>query len=145
INPCYDGPNWSLPFEIMYNASNYAIGTVLGQRVGKLLHVIYYTSKTLNDAQLNYSTTKKEILVVMFSLDKFRSYLVGSKVIVHSNHATLRYLLTKPNAKPRLIRWILLLQEFDLEIRDKKGSENVVADHLSQLISHFDTHNKEMG
>ncbi|CAL8993246.1 unnamed protein product [Prunus brigantina] len=132
--PIIMAPDWSLPFELMCDASDYAIGAVLGQRVNKLAHVIYYASRTLNDAQLNYSTTEKELLAVVFALEKFRSYLVGSKVIVYSDHAALRFLLTKKDAKPRLIRWILLLQEFDLEIRDKKGSENVVADHLSRLV-----------
>ena len=82
---------------------------------------------------MNYTTTEKELLTVVFALDKFRSYLVGSLVIVYTDHAALKYLLTKPDAKPRLIRWVLLLQEFHLEIRDKKGVENVVADHLSRL------------
>ncbi|CAL8988642.1 unnamed protein product [Prunus brigantina] len=132
--PIIRAPDWSLPFELMCDASNYALGAVLGQRVNKLPHVIYYASRTLNDAQLNYSTTEKELLAVIFALEKFRSYLVGSKVIVYSDHAALRYLLTKKDAKPRLLRWVLLLQEFDLEIRDKKGCENVVADHLSRLI-----------
>ncbi|KAI5324089.1 hypothetical protein L3X38_033162 [Prunus dulcis] len=132
--PIIMAPDWSVPFELMCDASNYAIGAVLGQRVNKLPHVIYYASWTLNYAQLNYSTTEKELLVVVFALEKFRSYLVGSKVIVYSDHAALRFLLTKKDAKPHLIRWILLLQEFDLEIQDKKGSENVVADHLSRLV-----------
>ncbi|RDY14444.1 Retrovirus-related Pol polyprotein from transposon 17.6, partial [Mucuna pruriens] len=87
----------------------------------------------MDPAQLNYTTTKKELLVIVFSLDTFRSYLIGSKIIVFSDHATLKFLLKKTNAKPRLIRWMLLFQEFDVEIRDKKGVENAVADHLSRL------------
>lgn len=92
----------------------------------KILRVIYYGSLTLNPAQVNYTTTEKEILAVIFALDKFCAYIIGSRVIIHSDHAGLRYLLTKPQAKPRLIRWVLLLQEFDVEILDRKESENVV-------------------
>ncbi|KAM1127936.1 hypothetical protein ACFX2B_037438 [Malus domestica] len=136
--PIIAPPDWSLPFELMCDASDYALGAVLGQRKDKRPHVIYYASRTLNDAQLNYSTTEKELLAIVFALDKFRSYLIGTKVIVFTHHAALKYLLTKKEAKPRLIRWMLLLQEFDIEIRDKKGSENVVADHLSRMV-----HNEE--
>ncbi|KAI5356475.1 hypothetical protein L3X38_009371 [Prunus dulcis] len=132
--PIIAAPNWDLPFELMCDASDYAVGAVLGQRRDKLPHVNYYASRTLNDAQLNYATTEKELLAVVFALEKFRSYLVGAKIIVYTYHAALKYLLSKKDAKPRLIRWVLLLQEFDLEIQDKKGSENVVADHLSRLI-----------
>ncbi|KAM1040864.1 hypothetical protein ACFX2C_030102 [Malus domestica] len=134
-------PDWSFPFELMCDASDYALGAVLGQRKDKQPHVIYYASWTLNDAQLNYSTTEKELLAVVSALDKFLSYLIGTKVIVYTDHAALKYLLTKKEAKPRLIRWMLLLQEFDIEIQDKKGSENVVADHLSRMVHEEHEHN----
>ncbi|RDX90052.1 Retrovirus-related Pol polyprotein from transposon 17.6, partial [Mucuna pruriens] len=78
----------------------------------------------MDPAQLNYTTTKKELLAIVFALDKFCSYLLGSKIIVFSNHAALRFLLKKPDVKLRLIRWMLLLQEFNIEIKDKKGVEN---------------------
>jgi hypothetical protein len=86
------------------------------------------------DSQVNYTTTEKELLAVVFALDKFRSYLLGSKVIIYSNHAALCHLLAKKETNPQLIQWILLLQEFDIEIRDKMGTKNVVADHLSWIM-----------
>jgi len=103
----------------MCDASDFAVGAVLGQRKDKKLHAIYYASRTLDDAQRNYATTEKELLAVVFAFEKFRSYLVGSKVIVHTDHAALKYLMQKKDAKPRLLRWILVLQEFKsrLEIR----------------------------
>ncbi|XP_024441588.2 uncharacterized protein LOC112324170 [Populus trichocarpa] len=133
--PVIQPPDWSLPFEIMCDASDYVVGAVLGQRKDKKPYVIYYASKTLNSAQKNYTTTEKELLAVVFACDKFRSYLVGSPVVVFSDHAALKYLLSKKDSKARLVRWILLLQEFDITIKDKKGTENVVADHLSRLTT----------
>ncbi|KAK4411894.1 Retrovirus-related Pol polyprotein from transposon.6 [Sesamum angolense] len=133
-----NAPDWSTPFEIMCDASNYAVGAVLGQKIEKTHHVIYYASKTLDAAQCNYSTTEKELLAIVFALDKFRSYLLGSKIVVFSDHAALKHLLSKKESKPRLIRWILLLQEFNLTIKDRKGSENLVADHVSRLIREED-------
>ncbi|PIN10158.1 DNA-directed DNA polymerase [Handroanthus impetiginosus] len=117
----------------MCDASNFTISIVLGQRQDKIFRSIYYASKTLNDAQLNYTTTEKELLDVVFAFDKFKSYLVGTKVIVYTDHAVIKYLIEKKDAKPSLIRWVLLLQEFDLKIRDRKGTENQIADHLSRL------------
>ncbi|RVW13480.1 Retrovirus-related Pol polyprotein from transposon 17.6 [Vitis vinifera] len=138
--PIVRTPNWQLPFELMCDASDFAIGAVLGQREDGKPYVIYYASKTLNEAQRNYTTTEKELLAVVFALDKFRAYLVGSFIIVFTDHSALKYLLTKQDAKARLIRWILLLQEFDLQIKDKKGVENVVADHLSRLVIAHNSH-----
>ncbi|KAJ9561566.1 hypothetical protein OSB04_006726 [Centaurea solstitialis] len=126
-------PDWTKPFEIMCDASDWAVGAILGQRKEKIFHSIYYASKTLNNAKINYTTTEKEFLAVVFAFEKFRSYLMGTKVIIHTDHAAIKYLISKKDAKPRLIRWILLLQEFDLEIVDRKGINNQVADHLSRL------------
>lgn len=131
--PVMISPDWSLPFKLMSDASDYAVGVVLGQRHDKKFHAIYYASKTLTNAQENYTTTEKELLVVVYAFDKFRSYLVLSKTIVYIDHSAWKYLFAKSDAKPRLIRWVLLLQEFNIDIRDKKGIENVAADHLSRL------------
>ncbi|WJZ90962.1 hypothetical protein VitviT2T_010076 [Vitis vinifera] len=138
--PIVRAPNWKLPFEVMCDSSDLAMGAVLGQREDGKPYVIYYVSKTLNEAQRNYTTTEKELLAVVFALDKFRAYLVGSSIVVFIDHSALKYLLTKQDAKARLIRWILLLQEFNLQIQDKKGVENVVADHLSRLVIAHDSH-----
>ena len=131
--PIMQSPDWTSSFELMCDASDYAVGAVLGQRKEGKPYVIYYASRTLNDAQMNYTTTEKELLAIVFALDKFRSYLIGSQIVVYTDHAAVRYLMSKQDAKPRLIRWILLLQEFNISIKDKKGAENVVADHLSRL------------
>ncbi|KAK1668392.1 hypothetical protein QYE76_056551 [Lolium multiflorum] len=131
--PVVEPPDWNLPFEIMCDASDFIVRAVLGQRVDKKLNVIHYASKTLDATQRNYATTEKELLAVVFACDKFRPYIVDSKVTIHTDHAAIRYLMTKKDAKPRLIRWVLLLQEFDLHIIDRKGADNPVADNLSRL------------
>ncbi|GKC54857.1 reverse transcriptase domain-containing protein, partial [Tanacetum coccineum] len=101
--PILVAPDWDLPFEIMCDASDFAVGAVLGQRKNKYFQPIHYASKTLSDAQTHYTTTEKELLAVVYAFEKFRSYLVLSKTI------------------------------FDIKIRDKKGAENLAADHLSRL------------
>jgi hypothetical protein len=92
--PIIQPPDWSLPFEIMCDASDYVVGAVLGQYKDKKHHSIAYASKTLTGLQLNYATTEKELMAIVFAIDKFRSYLVGAKVIVYTDHAALKYLLT---------------------------------------------------
>ena len=104
-------------------------------------HVVYYASKTLNEAQRNYTTTKKKLLAVVYALDKFHAYLVGSDIVIFTDYSSLKYLLTKKNAKNKLIRWVLLLQEINLQIKDKKGVENVVVNHLSKLTIVHNSHN----
>ena len=108
--PIIQPPDWNLPFEIMCDASDYAVGAVLGQRVDKKLNVIYYASRTLDAAQMNYATTEKEFLAVLFACDKFMPYIIDSKVTIHTDHSAIKYLMNKKDAKPRLIRWVLLLQ-----------------------------------
>ena len=104
--PILQSPNWDLPFEIMCDASNYAIGAVLGQQIDKKPTTIWYASKTLAEAQINYTTTEKELLAVVYALEKFRPYILGSKIVIYTNHAALKYLFPKKEAKPRLIQWV---------------------------------------
>nr|GFB69741.1 reverse transcriptase domain-containing protein [Tanacetum cinerariifolium] len=126
-------PDWNLPFELMCDASDYAIGAVLGQHKSKHFQPIHYESKTMIEAQIHYTTTEKEMLVVVYAFEKFWPYLVLSKSMVYIDHLALKYFLNKQDAKPRLLRWVILLQEFDITILDKKGSDNLAADHLSRL------------
>ena len=104
----------------MCDASDLAIRAVLGQREEGKPYVVYYASKTLNEAQRNYITIEKELLAVVYDLDKFHAYLVGLNIIIFTDHSAMKYLLTKQDAKARLIRWVLLLREFNLQIKDKR-------------------------
>ncbi|XP_076909293.1 uncharacterized protein LOC143566492 [Bidens hawaiensis] len=120
--PILCSPDWSLPFELMCDASDYAVGA-------------------------NYTTTEKELLAVVFAFDKFCSYIILSKTTVFIDHAALRFHFQKKDAKTRLIRWILLLSEFNIEIKDKRGAENVAADHLYRLEDprREELHEEEIG
>ena len=131
--PILRGPNWALPFHIHTDASNKAIRAALGQVEQKLPYAIYFVSKNLSKAELNYTVTEKEFLVVVHALNKFRHYITDYQTFVHTDHAAIRYLMNKPDVNARIIRWLLLLQQFDLTIVDKPGKENVVADFLSRL------------
>nr|GEW55303.1 reverse transcriptase domain-containing protein [Tanacetum cinerariifolium] len=129
-------PDWDLPFELMFDSSDFAIGTVMGKRKTKHFQSIHYAIKTMIDAQAHYTMVEKELLAVVYAFEKFQPCLVLSKSIVYTDHSALKYLFNKQNAKPRLLRWVLLLQEFDITARDKKGAKNLAADHLSQLENH---------
>ncbi|GJR85495.1 reverse transcriptase domain-containing protein [Tanacetum coccineum] len=129
--PILIAPDWDQPFELMCDASDYAIGAVLGQRIEKHFRPIHYASKTMTEAESNYTTTEKEMLAVVYAFEKFRSYLIMNKSIVYTDHSALKYLFNKKDAKARLLRWVLLLQEFDFKVIDTKGAENYAADHLS--------------
>ena len=107
--PIVVAPDWDFLFKLTCNASDYVIRAVLGQKRDRIFQVIHYASRTLNDAQLNYATNEKELLAIVFAFDKFRPYLIGNKVIVHTDHSAIKYLMTKKDAKLRLIRWVLLL------------------------------------
>nr|GFA21235.1 retrovirus-related Pol polyprotein [Tanacetum cinerariifolium] len=107
-------------------------------RVEKHFRPIHYASKTMNQAKTNYTTTEKEMLVVVYAFEKFRSYLIMNRSIVHTDHSALKYLFAKKDAKARLLRWILLLQEFDFKVIDTKGAENYAADHLSRLENPYE-------
>nr|GFA68753.1 reverse transcriptase domain-containing protein [Tanacetum cinerariifolium] len=136
--PILIAPNWDQPFELMCDASDYAVGDVLGQRVEKHFRPIHYASKTMNQAETNYTTTEKEMLVVVYAFEKFCSYLIMNRSIVYTDHSALKYLFSKKDAKARLLRWILLLQEFDFNFIDTKGAENYAADHLSRLENPYE-------
>nr|GEV38601.1 reverse transcriptase domain-containing protein [Tanacetum cinerariifolium] len=116
----------------MCDASNFAIGVVLGQRQEKL-GPIHYASKTMTEAESNYTTMEKEMLVVVYTFEKFRFYLIMNKSIVYTDHSALKYLFAKKDFKVRLLRWVLLLQEFKFKVIDTKGADNLAVDHLSRL------------
>ncbi|GJS63637.1 reverse transcriptase domain-containing protein [Tanacetum coccineum] len=102
--PILIAPNWDQPFEIMCDASDYAIGAVLGQRIEKHFRPIHYASKTMTEAESNYTTTEKEMLAVVYAFEKFRSYLIMNKSVVYTDHSALKYLFNKKDAKARLLR-----------------------------------------
>ncbi|GKB70249.1 reverse transcriptase domain-containing protein, partial [Tanacetum coccineum] len=136
--PILIAPDWDLPFELMCDASDFAIGAVLGQRHEKHFRPIHYASKTMNEAESHYTTTEKEMLAVVYAFEKFRSYLILNKSVVYTDHSALKYLFAKKDSKARLLQWVLLLQEFDFNVIGKKGAENLAADQLSRLENPYE-------
>ncbi|GJZ01595.1 reverse transcriptase domain-containing protein [Tanacetum coccineum] len=136
--PILIAPDWDLPFELMCNASDFSIGAVLGQRHEKHFRPIHYASKKMNEAESHYTMTEKEILAVVYAFEKFRSYLILNKSIVYTDHSALKYLFAKKDSKARLLRWVLLLQEFKFKVIDTKGAENLASDHLSRLENPYE-------
>ena len=120
-------------FEIMCDASDYAMGALLGQKTDKMLGPYTMPAKPSMKLKKTTQLLKKKMLAIVFPCEKFRPYILGSHVIIHTDHAAIKYLMAKKEAKPILIRWVLLLQEFDLEIKDRKGCDNVIANLLSRI------------
>nr|GEU54325.1 reverse transcriptase domain-containing protein [Tanacetum cinerariifolium] len=133
ITPILIAPDWDLPFELMCDARDFAIGAVLGQRQEKNFRPIHYASKTMTEEESNYTTTEKEMLADVYAFEKFWSYLIMNKSIVYTDHFVLKYLFAKKDSKARLLHWVLFLQEFTFKVIDTKGAENLAADHLSRL------------
>ena len=131
--PVLRGPNWSLPFHIQTDASDTALGGVLGQKENQSYYAIYFISKNLTPAELNYTVTEKEFLAVVHAINKFRHYITGYDVFVHTDHSAINFLMNKPITSGRITRWLILLQELNITIVDKPRKENLVADFLSRL------------
>eukprot|EP00253_Pinus_taeda_P011525 PITA_11525 len=131
--PVLHGPNWDLPFQISFDASDTTIGVVLGQEEDRKPYAIYYISKNLSPVELNYTVTEKEFLAVIHAINKFRHYITGYPVILYTDHSAIKYLANKPVTNDRITRWLILLQEFDITIKDRPGKENPVVDFLLRM------------
>nr|GEY53484.1 reverse transcriptase domain-containing protein [Tanacetum cinerariifolium] len=129
--PILIAPGWDLLFELMCDASNFAIGALLWKRQEKQFRPRHYASKTMTEAEANNTTTEKEMLAVVYAFEKIWFYLIMNKSIVYTDHSALKYLFPKKASKARLLHWVLILQEFTYKVIDTKGAENLAADHLS--------------
>ena len=131
--PVLRGPNWDFPFQISSDASDTAIGSVLGHEEDKKPYAIYYISKNLSPIELNYTVTEKEFLAVIHDVNKFRHYITRYPVFLYTDHSAIKFLANKPVTNGRVTIWLILLQEFDITIKDRPGKENPVADFLSRM------------
>nr|GEU51131.1 reverse transcriptase domain-containing protein [Tanacetum cinerariifolium] len=130
--PILIAPGWDLPFKLMCDASDFAIGVVLGQHQEKHFRHIHYANKTMSEAELNYTMTEKEMLAVVYAFKKFRSYHIMNKSIVYTDHSALKYLFGKKDSKARLLRWVLLLQEFTF-----KGMSSQQKNKFFKDVKHY--------
>ena len=137
VTPILRGPDWSLPFYISTDASNIAIGGVLGKKQGQSSYAIYFISENMTPAKLNYIVTKKEFLAVFYAINKFHHYISGYEVFVHMDHSAIIFLMKKLITNGRVTWWLLLLQEFNITVNDRLGREKLVVDFLS-CIQHDD-------
>ena len=133
VAPILRGPDWSLPFHISTDASDTAIRGVLGQKEGQAPYAIYFISKNLTTAELNYTVTEKEFLAVVYSINKFHHYITGCKFFVHTDNSAIIFLMNKPITNGRVAQWLLFLQEFNIIVIDRPGKENIVSDFLSHI------------
>ena len=132
--PILIAPCWDKEFQVYVDASNVAIGAVLSQKDKKNFdHPIYYASRQLVAAERNYTTTEREALGMIYSVQKFRYYLLGYPFVFHVDHDALKYMINKPQLSGRIARWVLLLQEFTFTINVRPGKKHLNADHLSRL------------
>ena len=134
ITPILITPNWTIDFHVHYDASNIAIGAVLAQNIhGDRDSLIHYASRFLYNAKKNYSTTEHEALAMIYSVGKFRHYLLANHFVFYVDHQALMYLVNRPVVSGRITRWMLLLQEYDFEVVNKLGRSHVMVDHLSRI------------
>ena len=126
-------PDFNKQFYLSTDASQYAVGAVLSQKENNFLRPISFTSRTLNKAELNYSTIEKELLAIVWSTKHFRPYLYGRKFIIETDHKPLQWLFNVNDPGSRLLRWRLKLEEYEYEVQYKKGSLNINADALSRI------------
>jgi hypothetical protein len=133
MTPMLRGQNWKIPFHISTDASNISIGIVLGQEEVKKPYAIYFISKNISLDELNYTVTEKEFLVVIYAINKFHHYITGYPAILYTDHYATKYLSNKPITNGRVTRWLLILHEFDITIKERPGKENLITDFLSHI------------
>ena len=127
-------PDWNKEFHVHVDASNYAVGTTLAQTGNHGLdHPVHFASRLLSKAEKNYCTTKREALVLVYAIQKFRHYLLATPFVFYVDHQALLYLVNKPIIQGRISRWLLLLQGFTSKIIVRLEKSHVSADHLSQI------------